>query len=86
MEATSHRSRPVRFGASPVGLYPFGVLQTLVLYEFASTAERLGFDGLWLGDHLNFHVPVLESLTFLTAVAARTERLKVGTSVYLMPL
>jgi probable F420-dependent oxidoreductase len=86
MEPLPHHRQALLFGASPVGLYPFGVPQASVLYEFASTAERLGFDGLWLGDHLNFHVPVLESLTFLTAIAARTERLKVGTSVYLMPL
>jgi probable F420-dependent oxidoreductase len=76
----------VTFGVSPVGLYPFGVPAAPVLFDFASTAERLGFASLWLGDHLAFHVPVLESLTYLTAVAARTERLKVGTSVYLLPL
>jgi probable F420-dependent oxidoreductase len=76
----------ITFGVSPVGLYPFGVPPAAVLFEFASAAERLGFASLWLGDHLMFHVPVLESLTFLAAIAARTERLKVGTSVYLMPL
>ncbi len=76
----------VTVGASPVGLYPFGVPAAPVLFEFAHRAEHLGFASLWLGDHLMFHIPVLESLTFLTALAARTERLKVGTSVYLMPL
>ncbi|GIX46538.1 MAG: hypothetical protein KatS3mg131_0749 [Candidatus Tectimicrobiota bacterium] len=84
--ADSPEPAPVTVGASPVGLFPFGVPEASVLYAFAETAERLGFAGLWLGDHLTFHVPVLESLTFLTALAARTERIKVGTSVYLLPL
>jgi probable F420-dependent oxidoreductase len=73
-------------GVSPVGLYPFGVPPASVLFDFATTAEELGFSSLWLGDHLVFHAPVLESLTFLAALAARTDYLKLGTSVYLMPL
>lgn len=81
--SSDHR---ITVGVSPVGLYPFGVPPASVLFDFATTAEHLGFASLWLGDHLVFHVPVLESLTFLAAIAARTERLKLGTSVYLMPL
>jgi probable F420-dependent oxidoreductase len=53
---------------------------------FARNAERAGFDSLWAGDHISFYVPILESLTLLSFVAGATERVKIGTGVYLLPL
>jgi probable F420-dependent oxidoreductase len=54
--------------------------------ELARRCEALGFDSLWVGDHVAFHVPILESLTLLSFLAGVTERVRLGTSVYLLPL
>jgi probable F420-dependent oxidoreductase len=52
----------------------------------AQRAEALGFDSIWAGDHISFHIPILESLTLLSFLAAATERIALGTAVYLVPL
>lgn len=52
----------------------------------ARRIEAAGFDSLWVGDHIAFHFPILESLTLLGFAAAATERVELGTSVYLLPL
>ena len=54
--------------------------------RLARAAEQAGFDSLWAGDHVSFYVPILESLTLLSFVAGATERVKIGTGVYLLPL
>lgn len=64
---------PFRTGAPP-------------LLAGAELAEELGFDSGWVGDHLSFHPPVLDALVALSAVAARTERLVLGTGVLLLPM
>lgn len=64
---------PFRTGAPP-------------LLAGAELAEELGFDSGWVGDHLSFHPPVLDALVALAAVAARTERLVLGTGVLLLPM
>lgn len=52
----------------------------------AETAEELGFDSLWVGDHIAFAVPILDPLLQLAQVACFSRRLTLGTSVYLLPL
>ena len=52
----------------------------------ARRAEALGFDSLWVGDHVAFHVPITESLTTLAFAAGATERIQLGTAVYLLAL
>ena len=54
--------------------------------ELARGAEAAGFDSLWVGDHVSFHIPILESITLLAFVAGVTERIELGTGVYLLPL
>ncbi len=54
--------------------------------QAARSAEALGFDSIWAGDHISFHIPILESLTLLSFLAAATERITLGTAVYLVPL
>ncbi len=54
--------------------------------RLARAAEAAGFDSLWAGDHVSFYVPILESMTLLSFVAGATERVKLGTGVYLLPL
>jgi probable F420-dependent oxidoreductase len=39
-----------------------------------------------VGDHIAFHIPVVESLSLLSFLAAATERIELGTGVLLLPL
>ncbi|MEE9253790.1 MAG: LLM class flavin-dependent oxidoreductase, partial [Pseudomonadales bacterium] len=71
-----------------------GVAHVKDLIALARDAEELGFDSVWVSEHL-FHAgyvaerlgnrPYHEPLTILTAVAAVTERLRLGTSVLILP-
>lgn len=54
--------------------------------DMARRVEAAGFDSVWAGDHISFYVPILESLTLLSFVAGATQRVKLGTGVYLLPL
>src|SRR5215813_12842496 len=54
--------------------------------RLARSVEGAGFDSIWVGDHVSFYVPILESLTLLSFVAAVTDRVRLGTGVYLLPL
>src|SRR5215471_10416799 len=60
------------------------------LIAYAVKAEALGFDSIWVWDHIFLGVdppfPVIDSLSLLTAVAARTTRIKLGTGVLVLPL
>lgn len=69
---------PVRFGISlPNRAVLFGVSPNLLL-ETAEMADCSGFfDSVWVGDNL-LSKPRLESIVTLAALAARTERVKLG--------
>jgi probable F420-dependent oxidoreductase len=64
------------------------------LVALAVEAERLGCNSVWVSEHL-FHSsyiaerlgnrPYYDALTILTAVACATERVKLGTSVLVLP-
>jgi probable F420-dependent oxidoreductase len=54
--------------------------------RIAPALEAAGFDSTWVGDHISFHIPVIESLTLLAFASAVTERIQLGTAVYLLPL
>jgi alkanesulfonate monooxygenase SsuD/methylene tetrahydromethanopterin reductase-like flavin-dependent oxidoreductase (luciferase family) len=53
--------------------------------ELAARAESLGFDSVWVGDSLLAR-PRHDPLTLLAAVAARTQRVALGTAVFLPAL
>jgi len=60
------------------------------LGAFARRAEDLGFDSIWVTDHLLhqsrfYAVPWLDPIVSLTYVAATTSRLRLGTSVLVLP-
>jgi probable F420-dependent oxidoreductase len=60
------------------------------LKAFARRAEDLGFDSVWATDHLLhqsrfYAVPWLDPIVSLTYVAATTSRLRLGTSVLVLP-
>ena len=54
--------------------------------EAARLAEEAGFDSVWVGDHLLMPAPVYDSTVALSAVAATTERVKLGFGVMLLGL
>jgi probable F420-dependent oxidoreductase len=60
------------------------------LVEYGVRMEQLGFDSLWVWDHVLLGVdpnfPIIESLTLLTAIAARTKTIKLGTGILVLPL
>ncbi len=77
---------PIRFGIT-WGMHPDRPSPPEAMFSTAEAVEALGFDSLWIGDHIAFHGGhFTESLTTLAAFAARTTRLTIGTSVYLLPL
>jgi len=71
-----------------------GIDDAKAMVELAIRAEALGFDSVWTHDHV-FNVghvfdriggkPYYEPLTVLSHVAARTERVRLGTSVLVLP-
>lgn len=63
-----------------------GQLDTGRLLAAAKLAEAAGFDGVYVGDHLLHPRPILESVVALTAVAATTQRIALGTCVLLAGL
>ncbi len=71
-------AQSTRFGISlPNRAVLFGVSPTLLI-ETAEAAERSDFfDSVWVGDNL-LSKPRLESIVTLSALAARTTRLKLG--------
>jgi probable F420-dependent oxidoreductase len=60
------------------------------LVEYGVKMEQLGFDSIWVWDHTLLGVepnfPIIDSLTVLTAIAARTKRIKLGTGILVLPL
>jgi probable F420-dependent oxidoreductase len=54
--------------------------------RFAIGAETLGYDSLWLQERIIGDFTMLEPVTLLSYVAGITTKLKLGTSVILLPL
>jgi alkanesulfonate monooxygenase SsuD/methylene tetrahydromethanopterin reductase-like flavin-dependent oxidoreductase (luciferase family) len=55
------------------------------LYRIAERAEALGFHSVWVGDSLTAR-PRIDALTTLAAVGARTQRVRLGTAIFLAAL
>jgi probable F420-dependent oxidoreductase len=72
----------------------WGIEDAQALVGLAERVEELGFDSVWVHDHV-FNVghvfdriggrPYYEPLTLLSFVAARTRRVRLGTSVLVLP-
>ena len=54
-------------------------------WQMAETAERIGYDSVWVGDSITSK-PRLEPMAVMAALAARTDRVKIGTAVMLNAL
>lgn len=66
--------------------YPFGVPNLATLLRFAERCEELGFDSLWVPDHVLMYTPVLDPIILLGAFMARTRRVRLGTGILLLAL
>jgi alkanesulfonate monooxygenase SsuD/methylene tetrahydromethanopterin reductase-like flavin-dependent oxidoreductase (luciferase family) len=55
------------------------------LYRIAERAEALGFHSVWVGDSLTAR-PRIDALTTLAAIGARTQRVRLGTAIFLAAL
>ncbi len=55
-------------------------------FELARVAEEAGFDTATIGHHHFLPGNLADPLTFLAAVAARTDRLRVGTGIFQLPV
>ncbi len=60
------------------------------LIDYGVRMEALGYESVWVWDHILLgvdpHFPIIESLSLLTAVAARTKTIKLGTGILVLPL
>jgi probable F420-dependent oxidoreductase len=60
------------------------------ILKYSQRAEALGFESLWAWDHVILGVepsfPILDAVGTLTAIAAVTTRIKLGTGILVLPL
>jgi len=90
--AAEHETDPVSLQRIPrcgVLLPSFDALRTAgppQIVQAARLAEALGFDALWVGDHLACPAPGLDAPACLAAAAAVTDRIALGFSVMLLGL
>src|SRR5262249_29727591 len=75
-----------RMGIMP-GPWPAGLAGEGLdfLWRLIDVCERTEIDSIWFSDRLSSPIPVLEPMTTMAAVAARTRRLKFGPSVLIAP-
>ncbi len=66
--------------------WPFGAMRPEAFLSVVDLAESLAIESLWLSDRVVSEVPSLEPVVALSWAAARTRRMKLGTSVLALPL
>lgn len=82
----------MEFGAFlPTFIQPDARSRRTALLDFARRAEALGFDSVWVTDHLLradqfYAVAWLEPMSVLKFVAAVTDRVRLGTGILIVPL
>ena len=83
--------RETQYGIAMRNFQTFPALpDAKALIEYGVRMEELGFESVWVWDHIllgvNPHFPIIDSLSLLTAVAARTSKIKLGTGILVLPL
>ena len=66
--------------------WPFGSAGADAFWDYIDLAESLNIDSIWLSDRVVSDTLSLEPVVALSCVAARTRKMKVGTSVLALPL
>lgn len=70
-----------RWGIVAPTFDPYGSGKPPPVVPCARRVEELGFDAVWVGDHLVCPAPVLDALCALSGVAVATSRVSLGISV-----
>jgi probable F420-dependent oxidoreductase len=76
---------PLKLGVA-IGAYSAGVPGARDVADFARTAEAVGFDSVQVGDHIQWHQPILESTVLMATFAAATSRIRIASDVVILPL
>lgn len=84
-------AQKVKFGVALQSLMAEGErLNFQMLLRHAKLAERLGYDSIWVWDHIVLGTrkvfPIYYSLITLAGVAAVTRKVRIGTSVLILPI
>ena len=69
-----------------IGGYEHGVPDRPSLIGLARDVEAAGFDSIHVGDHIQWHAPILEPTTLMATFAAVTERVRIASDVIILPL
>lgn len=64
----------------------FGINLLPNQWQDVTRVEELGYDSAWTSEHIFFYFPTFDALTALAAMASKTERIRLGTAVMLLPL
>ncbi|HZR81290.1 MAG TPA: LLM class flavin-dependent oxidoreductase [Candidatus Binatia bacterium] len=62
-----------------------GIVSGKEICEFAERVEDVGLDSIWPSDHIVTRQPSLDVACLMALFAARTERIKMGPSVLILP-
>jgi len=73
----------IRIGVGFSG-WPFE--RTTDFWDFVDLVETSGLDSIWLNDRIRNPTPALEPITALAMIAGRTQRIKFGMSVAVLPV
>src|SRR5262249_57654151 len=73
----------IRIGVGFSG-WPFA--RTDDFWDFVDVVEVSGLDSIWLNDRIRNPTQALEPITGLAMIAGRTERIKFGMSVAVLPV
>jgi probable F420-dependent oxidoreductase len=73
----------IRIGVGFSG-WPFQ--RTQDFWDFVDLVETSGLDSIWLNDRIRNPTPALEPITALAMIAGRTQRIKFGMSVAVLPV
>ncbi len=79
--ATNSDSLAVPLGIAAPQTFPESIVDLALIERYAKRAEELGYHSLWVVEQLIGSTPTPEPVTFLTHLAAITERIKLGTAV-----
>ena len=74
----------VRIGVA-IGQWPDKTVRPETIFDLIDYFEALDVDSLWVSERLVSSALILEPLTFLSTIAGRSRKMKLGTSTLVLP-